>query len=52
MLVEASEEDVARARDILVNQVLPDWAERAGDDWAQRWNASVGEATGVSIPLN
>jgi TRAP-type C4-dicarboxylate transport system substrate-binding protein len=51
-LVEASEEDVARARDILVTQVLPDWAERAGDDWAQRWNASVGEATGVSIPLN
>lgn len=51
-LVEASEEDVARARDILVTEVLPDWAERAGDDWAQRWNASVGEATGVSIPLN
>lgn len=51
-LVDVSDEDVERARSILIEQVLPDWAERAGDDWATRWNASVGEATGVQIPLN
>ena len=48
-LVEVSDADFERARDVLVNTVLPDWAERAGDDWAQRWNASVGETVGVTI---
>jgi len=32
-----------------VNEVLPDWAERAGGDWAARWNDSVGQVVGVSI---
>ncbi len=50
-LVEASSADVDTARDILVSSVLPDWAERAGSDWGQRWNETVGEATGVQIPL-
>lgn len=50
-LVEASDADVATAREILVSTVLPDWAERAGGDWGQRWNATVGNATGVQIPL-
>lgn len=49
-LVETSEEDRETARRILVETVLPDWAERAGGDWKERWNASVGEATGVQIP--
>ena len=49
-LVEVSEADFAKAREVLVNTVLPDWAGRAGDDWAQRWNASVGETVGVTIP--
>ncbi|MGR3503553.1 TRAP transporter substrate-binding protein [Pseudaestuariivita sp.] len=48
-LVEASDADFAKARDILTTQVLPDWAERAGGDWAERWNASVGETVGVMI---
>ena len=50
-LVNASDADFATARDILVNKVLPDWAERAGGDWAQRWNDTVGNATGVQIEL-
>lgn len=50
-LVEVSDADFARARDVLVSQVLPEWAERAGGDWAERWNASVGAAVGVTIPL-
>lgn len=48
-LVEASDADFAKARDILVAEVLPGWAERAGGDWAARWNASVGQVVGVEI---
>ena len=35
--------------EVLEQKILPDWAERAGGDWAERWNASVGAALGVSI---
>jgi len=48
-LVEASDADFAKARSILETEVLPEWAERAGQDWADRWNASVGKVVGVSI---
>ncbi len=48
-LVEISEADFDGARDILISKVLPDWAERAGGDWAKRWNASVGKVVGVTI---
>ncbi|MCR9126949.1 MAG: TRAP transporter substrate-binding protein [Rhodobacteraceae bacterium] len=48
-LVDVSDADFARARDVLVGQVLPEWAERAGADWAARWNASVGAVVGVTI---
>ena len=49
VLVEVSEADMARARDVLETRVLPDWADRAGDDWVARWNDSVGAATGVTV---
>lgn len=52
VLVEATDEDLAKARNILETEVLPDWAERAGKDWAQRWNDSVGKVTGVTIAAN
>jgi TRAP-type C4-dicarboxylate transport system substrate-binding protein len=48
-LVDVSEEDFARARNILTTEVLPDWAERSGGDWAARWNDSVGAIVGVTI---
>lgn len=48
-LVEVSQADFDKARGVLVNEVLPDWAERAGGDWGARWNASVGAVVGVSI---
>ena len=51
-LVEVSDADFARAREVLVGEVLPDWAERAGADWAKRWNDSVGAAVGVTIATN
>ncbi|MDO6588341.1 TRAP transporter substrate-binding protein [Salipiger sp. 1_MG-2023] len=50
-LVEATAQDQETARNILVTEVLPDWAERAGGDWGQRWNDTVGAATGVQIDL-
>jgi len=49
VLVEVSDEDFARARDLLTSEVLPDWAERSGGDWATRWNDSVGQVVGVTI---
>lgn len=49
VLVELSEEDRARAVTVLEETILPDWASRAGGDWAQRWNESVGAALNVSI---
>ncbi len=48
-LVEVSDADFERARDILTSEVLPEWAERAGGDWAKRWNESVGQVVGVTI---
>ena len=48
-LVELSDADKARAIEVLESSILPDWAARAGGDWPQRWNESVGAALGVSI---
>src|SRR5690606_9429242 len=48
-LVEVSAEDQAKAIAILEEETLPDWAQRAGSDWAQRWNETVGAALDVSI---
>lgn len=48
-LVAVSDADFTKAREVLVGEVLPDWAERAGGDWADRWNASVGSTVGVTI---
>lgn len=49
-LVEPSAEDVATAERVLAETVLPDWAERAGTDWAKRWNESVGQVVGIEVP--
>lgn len=48
-VVEASDEDMAQAREILLAEVLPDWAARAGDEWAARWNETVGQTVGLTI---
>ena len=51
-LVEATEEDVTTAREALESEVLPEWAERAGTDWAKRWNDTVGATVGVTVPVS
>ena len=48
-LVEVSDEDFTKARSILESEVLPDWATRAGSEWVERWNDSVGKAVGVTV---
>lgn len=48
-LVEPTEEDIATAETVLKDEVLPDWAERAGPDYAKRWNETIGETVGVQI---
>ncbi|MEM1384632.1 MAG: TRAP transporter substrate-binding protein [Pseudomonadota bacterium] len=50
VMAEATDADAALAEKVLIETVLPDWADRAGDEWKARWNASVGAATGVAIP--
>lgn len=51
-LVKVTDADIAAAREILITKVLPDWSARAGKDWGERWNDTVGKATGVAIKLN
>lgn len=51
VLVEATEADFETAREILVSEVLPEWADRAGAEWATRWNESVGAVVGVTVPV-
>ena len=48
-LVEPTEEDEALAKKVLETEVLPDWAKRAGADWAKRWNDTVGKVVGVTV---
>ena len=48
-LVSVSDADFNRAMSILIDQVLPEWVERAGGDWGARWNASVGKTVNVTI---
>jgi hypothetical protein len=52
VLVPATDADMAEARKILETEVLPEWAARAGKDWADRWNKSVGSVLGVSVATN
>ena len=52
VLVEVSDADFAKAREILETEVLPDWAARAGAEWTARWNDSVGKVVGVTIAAN
>ncbi len=51
-LVEATAADEELVKDLLVTKILPDWSERAGGDWGQRWNDTVGVATGVTFVAN
>lgn len=51
-LVEPTAEDRALAEKVLKETVLPDWAKRAGADWAKRWNETVGKVAGVTVAVD
>lgn len=51
-IVYASDEDMQTALAALNERVLPDWAGRAGAQWVQRWNETVGQVVGIEIAAN
>lgn len=48
-LVDISDSDIEKAKGVLIEKVLPEWAQRSGGDWAARWNDSVGKTVGIEI---
>ena len=51
-LVELSEDDVALAQSLLLESVLPSWAERCEAECVSAWNAKVGALIGLEAPVN
>ncbi|MDA3919914.1 MAG: TRAP transporter substrate-binding protein [Salinisphaera sp.] len=51
-LVKVSPADIAKARKILHDKVLPEWAAHTDRKWIVRWNQTVGKTVGVQVPLN
>lgn len=50
-LVEPSDGDLARQREILEASIVPDWASRCGRDCAERFNGTIGAELGIAIDL-
>ncbi|MGX9417673.1 TRAP transporter substrate-binding protein [Vibrio sp. WJH972] len=48
ILVEPSDADKEKARQMVESNVLPDWSERAGEKWTKQWNDSVGKIIGLT----
>lgn len=48
-LVDVSDDDRARQREILEESILPDWASRCGRDCAERFNETIGAELGIEI---
>ena len=46
-LVPISENDLARAKNILISDVLPAWAEKVGPKAVKEWNATAGRVVGI-----
>lgn len=47
-LVEITDADLERARKLTEANVLPQWAERCGDDCVAFWNETAGKVLGIS----
>lgn len=48
-LVPVTPEDEELARQLVLNEVLPAWAERCGAECVTRWNETVGEVYGLQV---
>lgn len=50
--VDATEEDLKLLRQIMLETVLPRWAERCGNDCAIQFNNTIGKVNGLSAPTS
>ena len=50
--VDASAEDLKLLRQIMLDTVLPKWAERCGATCAQQFNDTIGKVNGLSAPTS
>lgn len=48
-IVEATDEDMQAAVEVLTDSVLPAWAGRTDDDYVDRWNDTVGELVDIRV---
>jgi TRAP-type C4-dicarboxylate transport system substrate-binding protein len=46
-LIPVADQDLAQSRQLLVDVVLPAWAEMVGTDAVMRWNETIGKVTGL-----
>lgn len=51
-VVHVSDEDAAAHKKLVETAVLAGWAERCGTECTEEWNATVGQALGLTAPLN
>lgn len=51
-LVEISDADQERKKQLLQDVVLLEWGKRCGKECAQKWNETVGKVVGLEIPLD
>lgn len=51
-LVEVAEEDLQRALEVTQSMVLPQWAERCGEECIEFWNESAGNVLGIAAEQN
>lgn len=51
-VVSVSEEDAAAHKQLVESAVLAGWAERCGVECAKEWNDTVGQALGLTAPVN
>ena len=47
-LVEVTDADLQRALEVMESSVLPQWAERCGEECVGFWNETAGQALGIS----
>jgi|SRR5690625_3094978 len=48
VLVEVTEEDFERGKQLLADEVLPRWAARVDQEWVDLWNESIGAKVGLT----
>lgn len=51
-LVEVTDEDLQQALEVTESSVLPQWAERCGEDCVEFWNETAGDVLGIAAAQN